>query len=56
MNYESEALIFYHDDPDENVKNLSYFLQNKLSQNSLGSNSKLIIIIISIITYYSPCR
>lgn len=40
MNYESEALIFYHDNPEENVNNLSYFLRDKLFHNSLGSRSK----------------
>ena len=40
MNYESEALIFYHDNPEENIKNLSYFLQKSLSNNSIGSRSK----------------
>lgn len=41
MNYESEALIFYHDNPEENIQNLSYFLKNKLSNNCLCSRSKL---------------
>lgn len=40
MNYESESLIFYHDNPEENINNLSYFLQDKLSNNFLGSRSK----------------
>ena len=40
MNYESEALIFYHDNPDENVQYLSYFLQDKLSHNTIGSKGK----------------
>ena len=40
MNYESEALIFYHDYPEENIRNLTYFLQNRLSHNYLGSKSK----------------
>ena len=29
MNYESEALIFYHDKPEENIFNLSCFLQKR---------------------------
>jgi hypothetical protein len=41
MNYESEALIFYHDTPEENIQNLSYFLQNRLSGNYLGAKSKI---------------
>ena len=41
MNYESEALIFYHDNPEENIQNLSFFLQNKLSENPIGSKGKL---------------
>ena len=40
MNYESEALIFYHDYPEENIRNLTYFLQNRLSHNYLGAKSK----------------
>ena len=40
MNYESEALIFYHDEPEENIKYLSYFLKTKLSNNCLCSKSK----------------
>lgn len=42
MNYESEALIFYHDNPDENVHNLSFFLHDKLSHNPLGARGKQI--------------
>jgi len=41
MNYESEALIFYHDTPEENIQNLSCFLQNRLSRNYLGAKSKI---------------
>lgn len=48
MNYESEALIFYHDTPEENITNLSYFLQNRLSKNYLGAKSKYINIIKSL--------
>jgi len=40
MNYESEALIFYHDEPEENIKYLSYFLKTKLRNNCLCSKSK----------------
>ncbi len=40
MNYESEALIFYHDNPEENIQNLSIFLQKSLWKNTLGSRSK----------------
>ena len=40
MNYESEALIFYHDTPEENIQNLSYFLKNRISHNYLGARSK----------------
>ena len=39
MNYESEALIFYHDTPEENIQNLSYFLKNRISHNYLGARS-----------------
>ena len=39
MNYESEALIFYHDNPEANTKNLSYFLKNRLNHNYLGAKS-----------------
>ena len=42
MNYESEALIFYHDNPEENIQNLAFFLQKKLSNNSIGSKGKSI--------------
>ena len=41
MNYESEALIFYHDKPEENIKNLYYFLESKISHNYVGAKSKL---------------
>ena len=40
MNYESEALIFYHDTPEENIQNLSFFLKNRISHNYLGARSK----------------
>ena len=42
MNYESEALIFYHDNPDENIHNLSFFLHDKLFHNPLGARNKQI--------------
>jgi len=45
MNYESEALIFYHDTPEENIQNLSYFLKNRISHNYLGARSKKIFFI-----------
>ena len=41
MNYESEALIFYHDKPEENIENLYYFLHSKISHNYVGAKSKL---------------
>ena len=40
MNYESEALIFYHDNLEENIQNLSYFFHDKLYHNNIGSKSK----------------
>ena len=40
MNYESEALIFYHDNPEENILNLSCFLQSRLFHNFTGARSK----------------
>ena len=46
MNYESEALIFYHDNPEENVKYLSYFLKEKLSHNCLFSRGKIFKLLI----------
>ena len=44
MNYESEALIFYHDSPEENIQNLSYFLQKRISHSYLGARRKSIIL------------
>ena len=53
MNYESEALIFYHDTPEENIQNLSYFLKNRISHNYLGARSKKNFILI---LFYSSYR
>ena len=40
MNYESEALIFYHDKPEENIENLYYFLKGRIRHNYVGAKSK----------------
>ena len=45
MNYESEALIFYHDKPEENILNLSCFLQKRLYNNHVGAKSNVYILI-----------
>jgi hypothetical protein len=45
MNYESEALIFYHDKPEENILNLSCFLQKRLYGNHIGAKSNFLILI-----------
>lgn len=41
MNSESEALIFYHDKPEENIENLYYFLKGRIHHNYVGAKSKL---------------
>ena len=45
MNYESEALIFYHDKPEENIFNLSCFLQKRLYNNHIGAKSNFYFLI-----------
>ena len=45
MNYESEALIFYYYKPEENILNLSCFLQKRLYGNHIGAKSNFLILI-----------
>lgn len=39
MDYESEALIFYPNNPLNNIKNLSLYLKSELSQNHNNAQS-----------------
>lgn len=41
MNYQSEALIFYPDNPKENIINLAAFFQKETLNKYIGSKSKL---------------
>ena len=40
MDYESEALVFYPENPLDNIKNLSLYLKSELSQNNNNARSK----------------
>lgn len=39
MDYESEALVFYPENPLDNIKNLSLYLKSELSQNNNNARS-----------------